>query len=348
MVDSTLRSPFFGEPINTPSSGTGMEKLTVDVEFFGPPGKYVEVHLLARTENDTRNDEDRRNDLTLRRFKVSAILGKSNIFSDKEFPTVAIGNGGSFLVGPSDFEILELKLEEKIYVFHKNSEGEYSFVEFECDAVHHKQANYLFHHTLTTYLDTLAYRGNCPIFIQAVRIEDVSNQLIIVPQMAPYRKHNVSLDDTTVYPELSPVYAMYREAKNSSSNYYRFLCYYKILEGLFGSVRPQLFKRARSVKAKINTDSKRIPADPYLIPEQQKYVGMNIKSFFESVLTPEFRHGVAHFMLKDGTTMNLSLPQQLEAYTHILYITELCLRALIDDCEKILAMLPEARPQTTR
>jgi hypothetical protein len=324
-----------------------MEELTTSVEFYGPPGKYVELHLLAHVEGDSRKDEERRNDSSLRNFKVSAILGRSNIFPDKEFPLVAVNNGESFLVGPSDFANLELKLEGQIYVFHKNADGEYSYVELACDAIHYKQAHHLFYHGLTSYLDTLAYKGNCPIFIQAVRIEDVRNQLIVLPQVAPYRKQSVSLGDMVVYPELSPVYAMYREAKNSSSNYYKFLCFYKILEGLFGVVRPQLFKRAKVLKVQVNTDAKRIPNDPYLISEHQKYVGMSIRSFFESVLTPEFRHGVAHFMLRDGTTMNLSLPHQVEAYTHILYITELCLRVLIDDCEQILVMLSAVPSQAT-
>jgi hypothetical protein len=335
----------YGQTFTTPSSGTGVESLTAPVDFLGPSGKYVELHLLARVKDDTRNDEDRRNDLTLRKFKVSAILGKSNIFSDGQLPIVAANNGDSFLVGPSDFSNLEVNLGNRIYVFHKNSAGEYSYVELECDAISYKQAHHFFYEGLTSYLDTLAYRGKCSVFIQAVRIEDVPNQIIVLPQVSPYRKQEVYLGDLVTHPELRPIYALYREGKNASSNFYRFLCFFKILEGIFGMVRPKLFKRAKSLQVEINRESKRIPNDPHLIPDHQKHVGKAIQSFFESVLTPEFRHGVAHFMLDDGAIMNLSAPEQIEKYTHIVYITELCIREMIDECEKILVQLAASTSQ---
>ena len=330
------------QTITTPSSGTGTETLRASMDFLGPPGKYVELHMLARVEGDTRQDEDKRNDSSLRFFKVSATLGRSHIFVDEELPIVSASHGDSFLVGPFEFSNLEVVLPGGTYVFHKNSKDEYSYVAFECEAVHYRQAHHLFYHGLTSYLDTLAYKGNCPIFIQAVKIEDVRNQIIVLPHVSPYRKQSVSLGDIVVYPELLSVYAMYRESKNASSNFYRFLCLYKILEGLYGAVRPGLFKRIKTLKLKIDQGAKRIPDDPELIPEHRKYVGLSIRSFFESVLTPQFRHGVAHFMLRDGTAMNLSSPQQVEMYTHIVYITELCLRIVVDDCESILKEIADA------
>jgi hypothetical protein len=345
-MTNSSRSLFHSETITTPSNGTGIETLTAPMDFFGPPGKYVELHMLANIEGDTRRDTDRRDDSSPREFKVSAILGRSHIFVDSQLPVVSANNGDSFLVGPAEFSNLEVELDGRIYVFHKNTKEEYSYVEFECEAVHYKQAEYLFYLGLTSYLDALAYKGNCPIFIQAVRIEDVHNQIVVLPQISPYRRQSVSLGDMVIYPELNSVYAMYRESKNASSNFYRFLCLYKILEGLFGAVRPQLFKRAKALKLAVDQSPKRIPNDMHLIPDHRKYIGMSIRSFFETVLTPQFRHGVAHFMLRDGTAMNLSSPQQVDLYTHIVYITELCLRALVDDCENILAKLSDAARQS--
>lgn len=334
--------PFFGEAITTPSSGTGMETLTAPLEFLGPAGKYVELHLLARVEGDTRNDDERRNDSSARKFKVSATLGKSHIFVDTQLPIVSQGNGDSFLTASTELPNLEIDAAGRKYMFSKNQHGEYSYVEFECDATHYKQAHHYFYHGLAQFLDALAYRGNCPLFIQALRIEDVANQIIVVPQVSPYRKREVALGDMKFYSELRPIYAIYREARNSSSNFYKFLCFYKILEGLFSVVRPKLFKRAKALKLRVDQEIKRIPDDPYLILEHKKYVQKSIRNFFESVLTPQFRHGVAHFMLHDGTAMDLSSPHHVENYTYIVYITELCVRIMIDDCENILSKLANA------
>jgi len=48
-----------------------------------------------------------------------------------------------------------------------------------------------------------------------------------------------------LFGEMKPVYAMYREGKNSNSCFYGFLCYYKIMEGLLGGMRANAFARAK-------------------------------------------------------------------------------------------------------
>jgi methylamine utilization protein MauJ len=49
-----------------------------------------------------------------------------------------------------------------------------------------------------------------------------------------------------LFGEMKPVYAMYREAKNTDSDFYKFLCCYKIMEGLLGKMLANAFARAKT------------------------------------------------------------------------------------------------------
>lgn len=328
--------------ITTPASGGEVETLTTDIDFFGPPGKYFELRVRGIVDDDKTTLEEALRDSSLREYKVSAMLGRSYIFYDANFPHISKENGNSFLLGNPDTERITVEIFGRQYVFHKNTAGEYSYVELSCVATNFKHAQAIFFDGITPYLDTLSYTGSCSLFLRETCIEDVKHRLMVFPNVAPYRKQVVQLGDFVVYPQLHEIYSMYREAKNSSSNLYRFLCFFKIIEGLYGNIRPRLLKRAKSLKLDLVQEGKRIPDDPHLIPEHKKYVGKTIKNFFESVLTPEFRHGAAHFVLRDGTAVNLSSLAQIEKYTHILYITEICTRILIDDTVNILRQLDKA------
>lgn len=70
---------------------------------------------------------------------------------------------------------------------------------------------------------------------------------------------------------------------------------------------------------------------------------MPISRFIDSVLTKQFRDAVAHFTLRNGLVLNMSAQEHIERYTFIVYITELCLYVLIDECEALLSEL-ERRP----
>jgi hypothetical protein len=327
------------DSISTPASGTGTETLNAPMEWMGPAGKYVELHVMSLFENPPGTNDERREDRSLRTFKVSCTLGKFWRFYGSKLAEVTPAEGSSFLVGPPDFSNLEVNLEGGRFIFSKNEQGEYSYVDFECDATSHKQAQHIFQRGLGRFLDILVYRGETPIFIQSVRIEDTKNKIIVLPQFSPFRHQSVMLGDIKVHAELVNVYSMYREGKNSSSNFYRFLCFYKALEGLVKSVRPLVRKNANAAGIELAKEYPKVPNDPHLIIEHRHYIGMSIGKFIDSVLTKTYRDAVAHFTLRDGTVLNMSAPEHIERYTFIVYITEICMRVLIDECEALLLQL---------
>ena len=75
-----------------------------------------------------------------------------------------------------------------------------------------------------------------------MKCEDEANHIIVVSYRMPYG--NVVLSGgLPSLPRLSSLSMVSTwEAVNASSNFYRFLCFYKILEGIFSQIRPQFFQ----------------------------------------------------------------------------------------------------------
>ena len=226
-----------------------------------------------------------------------------------------------------------------MFEIKKNGRGEQSYVEFECEAEGVPQARALFLGAVLPFLDHQAYLANCPLYVAAVRIEDPTNLRTSMDYVSPYREVVINPHVKTLHTELSPVYALYRDAKNSHSDFYTFLCYHKILDGLLGSIRAAL--RARAAKKKLLLSQRRdlVSVSEHISPAFQSWVGKPIKTFFDDVMTPQFRNTIAHFITKDGAVLNLSNPQQMDRYASILYISELCVRTVLETHEVWLSEL---------
>lgn len=333
-----------GPPIIVPANGEG----PLNVEFpdgsLGGPGKYVEIHFTANYETNDRSIEERETDTSPRTFEISATLGKSHLASEAKLPFVAIGEGESFLIGPPNLSELEVTLESKEYLFYKNRLGEYSFVKSKLVATNYKQAHHAFLFGLARFLDYQSYYLRCPIFIRAVRVDDPRNGLFYLMHVSPYKKAPVPLNGATMHSELSEVYALYREGMNGSSGFYKFFCFYKMAEGMLSFVLPKLNKRARSLNIVLEKVVLLIPDDDMLVASQKKYIGTPVKNFVQNQLTTEYRNKIGHFGLKDGAIAHLSHPAMLEEYNRLVYITELCVRIILNDCERILDILEKAKP----
>jgi hypothetical protein len=126
------------------------------------------------------------------------------------------------------------------------------------------------------------------------------------------------------------------EAKNSNSDFYKFLCYYKILEGLLGILRANIFTRARAQGLTLHRPKETIPPSPDISMRFQTYAEKPIKTFFDAVMTPRFRNAVAHFVTDDGAILNMSDPDHIDNYAEILFVSELCVRTMIESHENLL------------
>ena len=106
---------------------TRTPSIELPLDRIGPPGISSELHALPQLENDFRSNDERLNDLSIRRFKVSACLSKlppneniiSSRFSEKD--------GNSYLLMPSNASFiivatpLVVRTEQMIPIFSFSS-----------------------------------------------------------------------------------------------------------------------------------------------------------------------------------------------------------------------------------
>jgi hypothetical protein len=316
---------------------------TLRTDRLGPPGVRGELHVVAVMVNETRRDEDRLRDTTLRPFKVFARLGKTALIGDTITFEFGPDDGGSYVTLPPDAVAGRARWSGYMMEFKKNKDGEKSLVEFECTANSRMEARAVFMGVALPFLDHLAYVANSPIFVQTIRIEDINNQVQSIDFTSPYRK--VSVVGTLEWPmDLAPVFAMYREAKNSHSDFYKFLCYHKILDGLLGTLRANINLRARKQNIDLVKQREVVPSDPEIAAKYQKHVGTPIRRFYDDVLTPQFRNAIAHFITKDGAILNLSDPATMIGYSETMYVSELCVRTMIESHRSLARQLAAEPP----
>ncbi|HDR9101592.1 TPA: hypothetical protein QDA86_004991 [Burkholderia vietnamiensis] len=314
---------------------TQSPSIDIPVEKFGPAGIKGEIHVVPQFASDGRSDMARLQDDAEREFAVSARLSKTPPSTEQIMGNFDENDGDSYLTAPHDAVMLRAETSEGTFEAKKNRLGELSLVEFTCRATSVSDARSKFQLAVLPFLDKLAYEANCPIFVATTRIEDRQNQCTTVDCTWPYRKAIVNPHEAAIYPEMKPVYAMYREAQNSHSDFYKFLCYYKILEGIFRHIRINTFRTARENGVVLQRIRDMVPQSAEIPEEFRQYSGTPLQSFFDSVMTPEFRNALAHFAEDDGAVLDMSSPDHIKRYSGILFIAELCAREAIKNQEHL-------------
>jgi hypothetical protein len=314
-------------------------EMEIPIEKLGPAGIRGDLVIVAIMENELRRDEDRLHDKISRPFKVFARLGKTALIADNIKGDFGAEDGESYLILPDQATAGRVRFNDGMMEFKKNAKGEKSLVEFECSATSLGEAKQKFLEFALPFLDHQAYVSNCPIFVQSIRIDDLNNQVQSIDYVSPYRNASINQHIIEVPPDLVPVFAMYREAKNSHSDFYKFLCYQKILDGLLGTLRSAINQQARKLKIELIQRRELVPDDPEIAATYRPYIGTPIKKFFDDVLTPKFRNAIAHFIMKDGSILNLSAPLTRLKHEEIMYVSELCVRELVASHQNRAAQL---------
>ncbi len=135
--------------------------------------------------------------------------------------------------------------------------------------------------------------------------------------------------------EFKAVLALYREAKYNSSPYYRFFCYYKILEAFYE--RSDIFRKVDQIIKEKNLSIKRprrrINKDDLiyaLIGPNSKYLNMPYGDFFKELRSNE-RLKVAHTFPKDKPFVNIDDFDLFTEYASIGNLADLVARQLLLD-----------------
>jgi hypothetical protein len=131
------------------------------------------------------------------------------------------------------------------FVFWPNNDRRFSTVRFDCTAQSAEDARGLFHKIVGPALDHMAYVANTPLHIVQVSVVDEVHHISSTDILCPHPIVVFNQVGGKVFGTLAPVYAMYREAVNATSPFYKFFCFYKILEGLLKSLKGKLYDEAR-------------------------------------------------------------------------------------------------------
>lgn len=312
------------------SSGGSMD---LPVEELGTPGAVTTLHLIPAQASDDqvfRDDTERQFEISARLSKVPAMI--------TEHIKLDFGNndGGSYL--KTDGREIRFETSLGQIAVEKNEANEVSLVKIKCTARNPVEARHKFVEAVSPVLDHLSYTLNVAVFIALVRVYDVGHQSLHVQYVAPYRAYVIMDSMVRTFIELKPVYSMYREAKNADSHFYKFLCYYKIMEGLLKPMRVSVIARAKEMGVALQHERDLVPDDADLADDLKVHVGKSIKAFFDDFLTVNFRNAVAHFQ-SDVGTLDVGSARHQDAYGNLAFVTDLCARALLTRHERLLAQL---------
>lgn len=301
----------------------------IDRDKLPPPGFTDYFIIVDEFKDDNRKNEDRLADKKERIFNVRAVLTKEYKFS-KDID-LNIENGGSFLLETTGAVKIQLQNQYGIIFGLKNDLNEIYAFEGEIKATAYFEAFKIFNKSLLPFIDYLSYFSNTPIVISRISCLDIINQIRTISYLVPYNNVIVNQHYGKVYEDLIPIFVLYREAKNNQSPFYKFLCYYKILEGIFKSIRPALMFKKKSERKTIVRLEENVPYHPEISYKHKEQIGKKIQSAFNDFFADEFRNVVAHFILKDGRFLNVSEYQTNEDFDKAVLLLELCVRKVLDN-----------------
>lgn len=185
----------------------------------------------------------------------------------------------------------------------------------------HVNAEFIAYRALAPFLSSWSASLDIPIEIETIQVTDPATYTESLRLHRPFRE---MMPPSGVGPVLTDEYchfaSVYREALNASSPFYRFLCFYKIIESIY--YRQQVIAgdaksrgeepRKRSEDVKLSREAIRgivswvypweeNPEDDFLLgqllPEEAN--GKKFRTIFQSILEP-LRDTVGHALMRSG------------------------------------------------
>ena len=302
----------------------------VDKDKLPPAGIAVDFISLLGFEEDDRTNEERLNDQSLREFEVHATLIKDKINFFDTIGSLTKEDGQSFFQLPEKAKEIIVESTFGKFIFEKNNKSELSFIKYKCDCSNWNEAFNKFYEGVAPFLDFLSFSANCPVSIEKMICWDRKNDSFAVNYIVPYSNNIIQPFLEELHNEMKPIYALYREAKNNKIYYYKFLCYYKILEGIYTHLRPEFMKAIKQNGISINTIKESLPNNDKLEKVHKTLIGKSIKFIYDNFLTKEFRNVVAHYFIQDSNVLNVSDYRTNKKFNSIILLSELCSRVVIE------------------
>jgi hypothetical protein len=198
------------------------------MNIAGQRGKYRVQFLLARPGYATHGEREHK--------FIDDIVGSSHVRITK--PEAERG--------PQDVEKVILAMLGKTYqiVGLPDKEGFLGKLVAELEAENAAGAEQEAYGSLAPFLSAWSMNADIPIHIETIQVTDLKTQVSTLHVVTPHFEMNFPGGQQPFFQDEFCQYAsIYREGLNSNSAFYRFLCFYKIIESLIA-------KRGREAGAK--------------------------------------------------------------------------------------------------
>jgi hypothetical protein len=321
------------------TDGPGVELALDKMPVAGALGQLT---VLAIMENETRDNDARLNDQSSRPFLIRLILSKQTTFPDKLNYNFTRNDGASYVTIAAEATSLSVRTTLGAFEVELNDRRELSLIRTQIQAVSAIEARDKAYNLTVPFLDSLSFWSNTPIITGLMEIYDEINQAYTIDMMGPERTIVYGPGVNRLFAALEPIYGLYREFKNSDSTYYRLLCLYKIMEGVFGPLRRNARKEAKRIGAELSWQKEFVPSHPHIAPPLRYLVGKPIKEFYDTVLQKEYRDTVSHFLVRENVVLKVSSAAERFRFAEMTFLSDLCVRVLISNHEQTLHQLAEA------
>lgn len=318
--------------------------ITLSPDDIGEIGVYSEVTFVPRPVGVGPEDDARRMSLKhSRTFELRSVLTKEPNGPQANWNDP--NSGGSHLHTLPKGSNLEFTTPFGKVHFEPNKDGELSLVIGRLQATSIHDAIFQFTRMLGPILDWLSYVKRIPLRAPMIIANDLEAAIMTFGMVSPPKPATMTPIDFKVHWELASVYALYREARNSDSPYYRLLCFYKILEGLLTRLRTDLRLRMREANIKVMEPKLLVPFHEDIGNYLRPHCGTPMKQFFDTFLQGEFRNVMAHFSLKGRDPINVSSYPDWVRFTKVGHLADLCARDAIAHHERLLDQFNEQEEQ---
>lgn len=199
------------------------------------------------------------------------------------------------------------------YFFYCNASGRLSHANLHCQAKNFEHAIDIAKKNLDPFLSGWSVRFNIPLYIFRIRAMEESTDIvhsIFYHQFYP-EIHTTLEDIIRGYwlPEDMRVFDFYREALNTTSPKYQFLCYYKVIE-LVLSLREKRDLQTRNKGKKHKRNIELFMEEEWFMPHlsddlKPLVLGKKFTIIRNSVLRP-IRNKIVHALMKNDDSYHLS------------------------------------------